>query len=77
MERLILGGKQAIEVTEDAYWRYNRQVDELNATKIWADPRAHNYWWTKHGRTSSQIPFTGYEVRELLLHPDLSDLELR
>jgi 4-hydroxyacetophenone monooxygenase len=77
MERLILDRKQAIEVTEDAYWRYNRQVDELNATKIWADPRAHNYWWTKHGRTSSQIPFTGYEVRELLLHPDLSDLELR
>ncbi|MEI9852421.1 MAG: FAD-dependent oxidoreductase [Sphingomonas sp.] len=76
MERLILDGKQSIEVKEDAYWRYNRLVDELNATKIWADPRAHNYWWTKHGRTSSQIPFTGYEVREFLRRPDFADLEI-
>ena len=76
MERLILDGKQSIAVKEDAYWRYNRQVDELNGKKVWADPRAHNYWWTKHGRTASQIPFTGYEVREMLLHPDFADLEV-
>jgi 4-hydroxyacetophenone monooxygenase len=76
MEQLILGDSRSIEVKEDAYWRYNALVDRLNATKIWADPRAHNYWWTKHGRTSSQIPFTGYEVRELLLRPDFADLEI-
>jgi len=77
MERLILDDKRAIEVKEGAYWRYNKLVDELNATKIWADPRAHNYWWTKHGRTASQIPFTGYEVRDMLLKPDFDDLEIR
>jgi 4-hydroxyacetophenone monooxygenase len=76
MERLILEDKTSIEVKEDAYWRYNALVDRLNATKIWADPRAHNYWWTKHGRTSSQIPFTGYEVREFLRKPDFADLEI-
>jgi len=77
MERLILDDKRSIDVKEDAYWRYNRLVDKLNATKIWADPRAHNYWWTKHGRTASQIPFTGYEVRDFLLRPDFADLEVR
>ena len=76
IERLILDEKRSIEVKEDAYWRYNRLVDELNAKKVWADPRAHNYWWTKHGRTASQIPFTGYEVRDFLLHPDFADLEI-
>jgi 4-hydroxyacetophenone monooxygenase len=76
MERLILEDKTSIEVKENAYWRYNALVDRLNATKIWADPRAHNYWWTKHGRTSSQIPFTGYEVREFLRKPDFADLEI-
>lgn len=77
MEALLLDGKKSIDVKDAAYWRYNKIVDELNAKKIWADPRAHNYWWTKHGRTSSQIPFTGYEVRELLRHPDYDDLDIR
>jgi len=77
MERLILEGERSVEVKEDAYWRYNRLVDELNATKIWADPRANNYWWTKHGRTSSQTPFTGYEIREQMLHPDFADMDIR
>ncbi|WP_404713894.1 flavin-containing monooxygenase [Sphingomonas sp. MMS24-J13] len=76
MEKLILDGKDTIEVKEDAYWRYNKLVDEGNRMKVWADPRAHNYWWTKHGRTASQIPFTGYEVREFLLHPDFADMEI-
>ncbi len=77
IERLILDGGRSIDVKDDAYWRYNRLIDELNAKKIWADPRAHNYWWSKHGRTVSQIPFTGYEVREMLLRPDFADLEIR
>jgi 4-hydroxyacetophenone monooxygenase len=76
MEELILGDRASIEVKDDAYWRYNRLVDELNAKKVWADPRADNYWWTKHGRTASQIPFTGYEVREFLRRPDFTDLEV-
>jgi 4-hydroxyacetophenone monooxygenase len=77
MEKLILEGKHTIEVKEDAYWRYNEIVDKGNSMKVWADPRAHNYWWTQHGRTASQIPFTGYEVREFLLRPDFADLEIR
>jgi 4-hydroxyacetophenone monooxygenase len=77
MEKLILDGKQAVEVKDDAYWRYNEVVDKGNSMKVWADPRAHNYWWTKHGRTASQIPFTGYEVRQYMLRPNFADLEIR
>jgi 4-hydroxyacetophenone monooxygenase len=77
IETLILDGKKTIEPREDAFWRYNHLIDELNGQKVWADPRAHNYWWTKHGRTSSQIPFTGYEVRAMLLRPNFDDLEVR
>ena len=78
MEELILEEKQAIEVKEAAYWRYNDWIDELNSKKVWADPRAaDNYWWTKHGRTASQSPFSGQEIRALMLRPDFSDLEVR
>lgn len=77
LERLILEGRRAIEVQAEAYWRYNRVVDEGNRHKVWSDPRAHNYWWTSKGRTASQIPFTGYEVREFLRRPDWADLVVR
>ncbi len=77
IETLILDGKKAIEPTEDAYWRYNRVVDARNAQKLWSDPRAHNYWRGEHGRSAAMNPFTGYEMRNYLLHPDFADLEIR
>src|SRR5262249_41386443 len=46
MERLVLDDRRTIEVTEDAYWRYNELIDERNSHKVWSDPRAHNYYWT-------------------------------
>src|SRR5690606_29206615 len=52
IERLILEGRRAIEVREEPYWRYNRLVDDRNRMKVWSDPRAHNYYWSRgHGRT--------------------------
>lgn len=74
MEKLILEDKRAIDVTDEAFWRYNREVDEGNSKKLWADPRAQNYWWSKHGRTVSQTPFTGYQIRDHLKQPDWDDL---
>jgi 4-hydroxyacetophenone monooxygenase len=76
MEKLILEGKESIEVTEEAYWRYNHELDAINGTKLWADPRANNYYWTKHGRTASQIPYTGFEVRNFLLRPNFDDMDI-
>lgn len=76
MEKLILDNKQSIDVKEDAFWDYNHLVDEGNSKKLWADPRAQNYWWSKHGRTVSQTPFTGYEVRDHLKQPDWNHLEI-
>ena len=49
-------------MTDDAYWRYNRPVDERNASKVWSDPRAHNYYWTEHGRSAVMYPFYGPEM---------------
>jgi hypothetical protein len=77
MEKLILEQRKAIEVKEDAYWRYNKIVDEGNARKVWADPRSHSYWWSRFGRSVSQTPFTGYEIREHLLRPDFNDMDVR
>ena len=77
MERLILEDRKEIEPTEEAYWRFNEDVDERNARKIWSDPRSHNYYWTEHGRSAVMCPFTGPEIWSLLRHPPLDELEIR
>jgi 4-hydroxyacetophenone monooxygenase len=77
MERLILEGKHAIEPTREAYDRYNEDVDERNACRVWSDPRANSYYWTEHGRSAVMCPFTGPEIFDFLRHPAFDELEIR
>jgi 4-hydroxyacetophenone monooxygenase len=77
IERLILNGERSVEVSEDAYWRYNHLIDERNKQCVWSDPRAHNYYWTEHGRSAVMNPLTGPEMWRLLQKPDFADLVVR
>ena len=74
METLVLGNGGAMEVRPEAFWRYNRLVDERNLRKVWSDPRAHNYYWTEHGRSATMNPFYTAEMSGFLRKPDLADL---
>jgi 4-hydroxyacetophenone monooxygenase len=76
LEVLVLGDGGRMEVRPDAYWRYNHLVDERNLSKAWSDPRAHNYYWTEHGRSAVMNPFYGAEMSGFLRKPELSDLEI-
>ena len=76
MERLINDNKRSVDVTEEAYWRFNRHLDERNNQKVWSDPRAHNYYWTRHGRSATQNPFTGPQIWNYLREPVFSDLKI-
>ena len=76
LETLVLDGGRTVEVRPDAYWRYNHLVDERNRRKAWSDPRAHNYYWTPHGRSAVMNPFYSAEMWRFLHKPDLADLEI-
>jgi 4-hydroxyacetophenone monooxygenase len=76
IERLIVEDARSMEVDEGAYWRFNHTVDQRNLQKVWSDPRAHNYYWTQHGRSATMCPFYPGEVWRLLRHPDFADLRL-
>jgi 4-hydroxyacetophenone monooxygenase len=76
IERLILNDKRSVEVRDEAYWRYNAIVDQRNANKAWSDPRAHNYYWTQHGRSAVMCPFEPGEMWRFLRHPDFNDLAM-
>ena len=53
---LIERGGRTVEVTEDAYWRYNDELDRAETLMIYADPRAHNYYTNSHGRSAANNP---------------------
>jgi 4-hydroxyacetophenone monooxygenase len=74
MERLIIEGAKAVEAKDGAMWRYNRRLDEENARKVWSDPRANNYYWSKYGRSVVQNPLSGPEMWRYLHRPDFADL---
>ncbi|MDO8211047.1 NAD(P)/FAD-dependent oxidoreductase [Conexibacter sp. CPCC 206217] len=77
IERLLREDRRAIEPTREAYDRYNADVDERNARRVWSDPRASNYYWTEHGRSAVMCPFAIEEIFELLRHPPFDELEMR
>jgi 4-hydroxyacetophenone monooxygenase len=66
---LITTEMSSIDVTEDAYWRYNNELDEVEITKVWRDARAHNYFTNEFGRSSANMPFDVRETWKWLRDP--------
>ena len=77
IERMILDDVKSIDVKPEAYWAYNEIVDERNLGGVIADPRAHNYYWTRFGRSATQCPFSPQEMWDYLHEPNWDDLEVR
>jgi 4-hydroxyacetophenone monooxygenase len=53
---LIETGKRSVEATEDAYRRYNEQLDRAEKFMVYMDPRASNYYRNQHGRSATNGP---------------------
>ncbi|WP_433286075.1 flavin-containing monooxygenase [Pseudonocardia sp. CA-142604] len=73
IEQLVLDGRASVDVTAEAYWRYNHDLDEREKLRTWSDPRADNYYRNAYGRSSSNCPFQGNEIWDWLRYPDLTD----
>jgi 4-hydroxyacetophenone monooxygenase len=56
---LILEGRKSIDVTDEAYWRYNREVDRAEELKVYSDRRVRNYYKNEFGRSAGNNPFDG------------------
>jgi 4-hydroxyacetophenone monooxygenase len=53
---LITQKKRTIDVSLDAYWRYNDEVDRAESLMMYKDPRAHNYYKNNSGRSAVNNP---------------------
>lgn len=74
IQRLITGGDRSVDVTYEAYLRYNAELDEREKIKIYSDPRARSYYRNDQGRSAVNCPFTGTEMWHRLRTPDYRDL---
>jgi 4-hydroxyacetophenone monooxygenase len=67
---LIEHGRKTIEVTPEAYWRFNREVDRAEAQTIWGRIKADNYFTNaKFDRSPTQAPFHGMRIWRWLRDP--------
>jgi 4-hydroxyacetophenone monooxygenase len=53
---LIEQDRRWVDVTADAYWRYNRELDAAEATKPYKDPRVKTYYTNEFGRSPTNSP---------------------
>jgi 4-hydroxyacetophenone monooxygenase len=69
LAHLITDEKRSVEVTLDAYRRYNHELDRAEATKMYTDPRAQNYYRNEHGRSAGNLPFDIRKMWRWLRNP--------
>jgi 4-hydroxyacetophenone monooxygenase len=67
---LVVNRERAVEVTDDAYWRYNDELDRAERDKIYCDPRVHNYYRNEYGRSAGNSPFDVRRMWAWLRRPE-------
>jgi 4-hydroxyacetophenone monooxygenase len=67
--RMITGKKRTIDVSLDAYWRYNSELDRYEAMMIYKDPRANNYYKNESGRSACNCPIDVRKIWTWLRNP--------
>jgi 4-hydroxyacetophenone monooxygenase len=53
---LITQDKRTVEVTDDAYRRFNEELDREESFMLYMDPRVSNYYRNQHGRSAVNCP---------------------
>jgi 4-hydroxyacetophenone monooxygenase len=66
---LITQKKRTVDISLDAYWRYNDEVDRAEALMVYKDPRAHNYYKNDSGRSAANNPIDIRKIWTWLRNP--------
>jgi 4-hydroxyacetophenone monooxygenase len=69
---LITRKRKTIDVSLDAYWRYNGEVDRAESLMIYKDPRAQNYYTNECGRSATNFPIDVRKIWTWLRDPAAS-----
>jgi 4-hydroxyacetophenone monooxygenase len=69
MAHLILNNKSRVDVTLDAYWQYNDEIDKAEVTRVYVSSGVKNYWTNEFGRSAANCPFDARKMWEWLRDP--------
>jgi 4-hydroxyacetophenone monooxygenase len=69
LAHLIINDKRSLEVTVEAYDRYNAELDKAEELKIYARSGLSNYYTNEFGRSPGNCPFDGRKLWEWLRDP--------
>jgi 4-hydroxyacetophenone monooxygenase len=72
IRRLIEAGLASVEVREDVFWDYNKELDEALSRAIWSHKKATTYYRNNKGRVvvSSPWKYLDYWGRTKQFNPD-------
>jgi 4-hydroxyacetophenone monooxygenase len=60
---------KTVDVTLDAYWRFNDELDRAASSKVYLDPRAHSYFTNEYGRSATNGAIDGRVLWNWLRNP--------
>ncbi len=66
---LAAGKGETIEVSQAAFDRYQGELDRMEKTKIYSDPRVTSYYRNEHGRSAVNCPFDFRQLWQWLRDP--------
>jgi len=69
---MIENDAKSIEVRQDIYDEYNRQIDNATKDLIW-EQEGHSYYVNETGRQSVNMPWTSPEYHAMVVKPNIKD----
>jgi 4-hydroxyacetophenone monooxygenase len=66
---LIAQQRRSVDVRDDAYWRYNAELDRCEARMMYSDPRVNTYYRNQHGRSAVNNPIDIRRIWSWTLDP--------
>ena len=59
---MLAEGMRSVDVSADAFERYNALLDSEESRRVWSDRRSTSYYKNEHGRSACNCPF---DIRQL------------
>jgi 4-hydroxyacetophenone monooxygenase len=69
LAHLISVNGRTVDVTSEAYQKYNIEVDQADDTRIYTRSGVKNYYTNEHGRSAGNCPFDSRKMWDWLRDP--------
>ena len=76
LDEMIARGARTVEVTQEAFLRHNKRIDDQMKHMIWSHPRSKSYYQNSKGRPVGPWPFRLVDMWNEMQEPVLDDYRI-